>query len=103
MARVKLNAPDWGDQSHSLAATVALLGYRLRLHLMINAYWEALQFEIPPLAGQERWRRCIDTYRDPPDDFCGWADAQRVQGSTYLVQPRSVVILLGNAGMEAAS
>ena len=36
---VKLNAPDWGDQSHSLAATVPLLGYRLRLHLIINAYW----------------------------------------------------------------
>jgi isoamylase len=95
---VRLNAPDWGDQSHSLAATVPLLGYRLQLHLIINAYWEALQFEIPPLTGQERWRRCIDTYRDPPDDFCGWADAQSAQGSTYLVQPRSVVILLARAG-----
>ena len=44
---VKLNAPDWGDQSHSLAATVSLLGYRALLHLIINAYWEALEFDIP--------------------------------------------------------
>jgi isoamylase len=70
---------------------------------MINAYWEALQFEIPALEVRDSWRRCIDTYRDPPEDFCGWADAQSVHGSTCLVQPRSVVILLANAGMEAAS
>ena len=44
---VKLNAPDWGHESHTLAATVPLLGYRLLLHLIINAYWEPLQFEIP--------------------------------------------------------
>jgi isoamylase len=100
---VRLNGPDWSDQSHTLAATVPLLGYRLRLHLIINAYWEALQFEIPALEAQEPWRRCIDTYRDPPEDFCAWADAQPAPGSTYLVQPRSVVILLANAGLETAS
>ena len=95
---VRLNALDWGDQSHSLSATVPLLGYQALLHLIINAYWEPLEFEIPPLAGQERWRRCVDTYRDAPDDVCRWADAQSAQGSTYLVQPRSVVILLARDG-----
>ena len=44
---VKLNAPDWGHESHTLAATVRLLGYPLLLHLIVNAYWEALEFEIP--------------------------------------------------------
>ena len=29
------------DQSHTLAATVLLLGYELLLHLIVNAYWEA--------------------------------------------------------------
>jgi isoamylase len=100
---VKLDAPDWGDQSHSLAVTVPLLGYPLLLHLMINAYWESLEFEIPPLAEQERWRRCIDTYRAPPDDICSWPEAQSVPGPAYLVQPRSVVILLASAGIEPAS
>src|ERR1700756_5977932 len=73
---VILNAPDWGHESHTLAATVRLLGYPLLLHIIINAYWEALEFELPALEGrQETWRRCIDTYLDPPDDICGWADA----------------------------
>jgi glycogen operon protein len=91
---VRLNEPDWGHESHTLAATVPLLGYRLLLHIIINAYWEALEFEVPPLEAEESWRRCVDTYLDPPDDICSWADAQSLRGSTCQVQPRSVVLLL---------
>src|SRR5215813_5605559 len=77
---VKLNAPDWGHESHTLAATVRLLGYPLLLHLIINAYWEALEFDIPPLdQAQQPWRRGIDTYLDPPDDISRWADAQKLR------------------------
>jgi len=100
---VKLNVPDWCHQSHTLAATVPLFGYQLLLHLIINAYWEPLEFEIPALEGQESWRRCVDTYLDPPDDIYSWADAQSAQGSTCRVQPPSVVVLLAKAGIEAAS
>ena len=97
----KLNAPDWSHESHSLAATVPLFGYRLLLHLIINAYWEALEFEIPPLdPAQGLWLRCIDTYLDPPDDICGWTDAQMLHAPTYTVAPRSLVILLANTGGE---
>jgi glycogen operon protein len=92
---VKLNAPDWGHESHALAATVRLLGYPLLLHIIINAYWKALEFELPSLEGrQETWRRSIDTYLDPPHDICSWAHSQVVPGSTCRVQPRSVVVLL---------
>jgi glycogen operon protein len=95
---VKLNSPDWSHESHTLAATVGLIGYPLQLHIMINAYWEALDFEIPMLdQGQTPWRRCIDTYLDPPLDICSWADAQMVGKSSYRVQPRSVVILVAAA------
>jgi glycogen operon protein len=92
---VKLNAPDWGHESHTLAATVRLVGYPLLLHVIINAYWEALDFELPVLGeSQESWRRCVDTYLDPPADIYGWADAQVVRSSTCRVQSRSVVVLL---------
>jgi glycogen operon protein len=65
------------------------------LHLMVNAYWEALDFEIPPSQARgEPWRRCIDTFLDSPDDIRDWADAPVVKGSVYWVQPRSVVLLL---------
>ena len=95
---VKLNAPDWSHESHTLAATVPLLGYRLLLHVIINAYWEPLQFEIPALEAGSAWRRCVDTCLDTPNDIRSWEDAQILQGSFYPVQPRSVVILLARAG-----
>ena len=100
---IRLNAPDWSHQSHTLAATVPLLGYRFLLHLIANAYWEPLEFEVPPLGGQKSWRRCVDTYLDPPDDIRRWEDAQILQGSACRVQPRSVVILLANADFERAA
>jgi isoamylase len=95
---VKLNRPDWAYDSHTVAATVRLLGYRLLLHLVINAYWEPLDFELPTVVNaQGPWRRCIDTYLDPPDDICDFADAPQLGGSTYRAQPRSVVLLLANS------
>src|SRR5262249_7400586 len=44
---VSLGAPDWRDESHTVAATVRLLGYPLLLHIILNAFWEALEFELP--------------------------------------------------------
>ena len=40
-------------------------------HVMFNAYWEPLTFELPrPDPGvARRWRRWIDTYRDAPEDI----------------------------------
>jgi glycogen operon protein len=96
---VKLNQPDWGHESHTLAATVPLLGYRFILHLIINAYWEPLDFEVPPLdAAETAWRCCVDTSLDPPYDICDWTDAPRLQGRIRRAEPRSVVILLALSG-----
>jgi glycogen operon protein len=98
---IKLDAPDWGHESHSLAASVRLLGHPLLLHIIVNAYWRQLEFELPPLVpGRGSWRRCIDTSLDPPYDICGWGDAPQVVGSTYAAGPRSVVLLIGAAGDE---
>ncbi len=95
---VKLNQPDWGHTSHSLAGTVRLMGYPLAMHLIVNAFWEPLEFEVPPVDGpQDLWRYCIDTYRDAPEDFHDWATAPPLQGQICRVEPRSLVLLLGIA------
>jgi len=95
---VKLGSPDWGYESHVVSATITLPENRVLLHLILNAYWEALRFEIPPVSdGYEPWRRCIDTYLDSPDDARGWTEAPAIEDSSYLVQPRSVVFLVTRA------
>ncbi len=92
---VKLNHPGWSHEAHTLAATLRMLEGRVMIHVMVNAYWEALDFEIPPVeAGREPWRRCIDTFLDPPDDIRDWADAPFVKDSIYSVRPRSVVVFV---------
>ena len=95
---VRLHAPDLGDDSHTLAANVRLPGGQAELHAVVNAYWEPLGFEIPPPSeGHSAWRRIVDTSLDSPDDLCAWANAPAVQDSTYVVQPRSVVLLIAMA------
>jgi len=65
------------------------------IHVMVNAYWEALDFEAPPVAaGRAPWRCYIDTFLDSPADICDWADVPVVKDSIYRVQPRSVVLLV---------
>ncbi|WP_367360379.1 glycogen debranching protein GlgX [Syntrophus sp. (in: bacteria)] len=95
---VGLNAPDWGYESHAIAATVTVPGNILLLSIMINAYWETLSFEIPFRGdAYEPWRRCIDTYLDGPDDILTWPQALPVEGHTYEVRPRSIVLLITRA------
>ena len=92
---VTLKHPDWSDHSHSLAFTVQSLRVRFLLHGMLNAYWEPLTFELPPVPAEcpRAWRRCMDTALKPPDDICPWETATVVEQAKYVVNPRSVVLL----------
>jgi glycogen operon protein len=91
---VALHSPDWSDHSHSLAFTMRSLRARFLLHGMINAYWEPLRFELPPVPSiGESWRRCIDTSLPSPDDVQPWGLGSPVAGTHYVVQSRSIVVL----------
>ena len=87
MHGTKLNQPDWGHDSHSLAFTARDPAGGM-LHVIINGYWEPLAFEIPSTENG-RWRRWIDTFRVSPDDICARNEAPLITGPTYLVQSRS--------------
>ncbi|MFI0347718.1 MAG: glycogen debranching protein GlgX [Chthoniobacterales bacterium] len=92
---IKLHSPDFTPDSHSLAATIQNREDRMMLHVMINAYWEKLTFEIPPLKrSHERWHRCIDTALDSPNDILPWKKAPKVHSNAYDVEARSIVILV---------
>jgi glycogen operon protein len=92
---VKLNQPDWSWRSHSLAFSTELPVENLAIHLILNAYWEPLDFELPE-AGQGSggpWQRWIDTSLDSPDDIVAWQTAPPFFGKTYPAGPRSVAFL----------
>jgi len=92
---VGLHEPDWRPSSHSLAFTARLTRERMILHVILNAYWEPLEFELSSLAdgGRHPWRRWIDTFLDSPHDIVDWERAPSVPGPRYRAEPRSVVVL----------
>ena len=67
---------------------------RTHYHTILNAYWEPLEFELPPVAdgGRHPWRRWVDTFLDSPHDIVEWEQAPSVPGHTYRAEPRSVVV-----------
>lgn len=89
---VKLNQPDWSDASYSLAFGGDLLHEGLAFHMILNAWHQPLEFELPTLESG-RWRRWIDTALDSPHDICPWEQAPEVPGNSYRVADRSVVML----------
>ena len=91
---VKLGEPDCGHTSHSLAFTVR--GRRGLFHIIFNAYWKMLEFELPPTAeqGLTSWRCVIDTALDSPNDFNNLETAPVVDTSAFDVSARSVVVLV---------
>ena len=93
---VKLHQPDWSDASHSIAFNAEMKQENQRFHLILNDYWEPLEFELPPLAGESKWRRWIDTALDSPEDIVSWQEAPPVQSSTYRAEARSVVMLFSS-------
>ncbi len=92
-----VNGPaDWSPSSRQLA-------YCLRgasqddqdLYVMINGGTRSLEFAIQDAA--RSWRRIVDTALASPHDIEDEACAPPVDGDTYRVRPRSVVVLLSAA------
>jgi len=92
---VRLDAPDWGEDSRSIAFNAELKQEKLQVHIILNAYWEALDFELP-LQNEGRplqWQRWIDTSLDSPDDICHWLEAPAIDSTHYTAGPRSMAVL----------
>ncbi len=90
---VRLNQPDWSADSHSLAFELCNPANGEHLHVMLNAYWEPLDFELPLLPEGHYWRRVVDTARPSPEDFADPPEALLVGQTKYRVEARAAVIL----------
>ena len=90
--------PDWSDASHSLALSAEIRKQTLLVYLILNAYCESLEFELPLIEDSSRrqWRRWIDTSLDSPQDIVEWQSALPLSAETYPAGPRSVVVLFAS-------
>jgi isoamylase len=91
---VRLWAPDWSQNSHSLAMHMSCPADDLTFYLILNSYREPLQFELPILRdGAQQWRRWIDTSLKSPDDIVEWPVAPKISIPAYMAAARSVAVL----------
>jgi len=90
---VRLGQPDWNSNSHSLALYLEARVTNLRLYVIINAYRDPLDFELPPAAHENPWRRAIDTSLDSGADIADVHGATPFETSTYRAAAHSVVLL----------
>jgi isoamylase len=86
---------DLGDWSHTLAFCLhgASQGDR-DIYVMINAYWENLNFHIQEGKASD-WLRVVDTSMPAPFDLFEIGKEQALNSLRYDVKGRSVVVLRG--------
>jgi glycogen operon protein len=90
----QLNAPGWNDpNSRSLAYTMGGFGADPDMHVMLNMDGQALTFELPIVPGR-KWYRTLDTSLAAPDDIAEDGREVAIDGSTYIVNDHSVVVVI---------
>ncbi len=90
---VELGKPDVSPDSHSLAGT-AYQDDGHAFHFILNAYWKPLSFALPRMrSGTGSWFSIVDTARKIPESLPDEV-LSAVTETTYLVLPRSVVLLV---------
>jgi len=81
----RLNKPGWNDpNARCLAYTLGGFEGEPDLHVVLNMYWDALDFEVPIITGR-RWYRFIDTARPSPEDIVETARQVPIQGGEVRV------------------
>jgi isoamylase len=90
----RLNSPGWSDpDARVLAFTLAGFYGEADLHVMMNMYWEILDFDVPPLAGRY-WYLAVDTAEASPNDIADPGDEVQYFGESYPVKGRSIAVLV---------
>jgi isoamylase len=91
----KLGSPGFGDpQGRVLACTIAGFGRPPDLHVMMNMFWEPLDFDVP-VDPQRTWHVAIDTFVASPHDIATDDPGRRLHRLSCTVQARSIVVLVG--------
>jgi glycogen operon protein len=92
----ELNKPGWNDpNARCLAFTLGGFEDGPDHHVVLNMYWDALDFELPSVPGR-RWRRFVDTARPSPEDIIEAAAGGPIEGNRVRVESRSVLVLLSS-------
>ncbi len=90
----RLGRPGFDDpNARVLAFTLGGFDGQPDLHVMMNMYWERLEFEVPEIPGR-RWYKAVDTAAQPPLDIFEEGSEPEFPGTLCKLESRSIVVLL---------
>ena len=90
----ELGEPGWNDSyARTLSFTLGGLQGDDDLHVILNMFWESVDFQLPSIPGR-RWVRAVDTTLRSPDDIADPGHEVPVESTTYHAGDRSVVVLI---------
>jgi glycogen operon protein len=89
----KLFSPGFSDATaRALAFTIAGFNAASDLHVMMNMFWEALDFEVPVNPGRV-WSVAVDTFATSPRDIPDLGQEPVFTGRFCRVNGRSIIVL----------
>jgi len=94
---VHLSQPDWSEQSHSLAFSLCHRVKNEFVHVILNAYWEPLQFQLPILPDGKKWRQIVNTALPSPHDIFDNGNAPVIDTKFITSIPYSSIILIARS------
>ncbi|GGK63334.1 glycogen operon protein GlgX homolog [Sphaerisporangium melleum] len=87
---------DWSDESRLLAVMRSGTGDEDVVYVAMNAHWDAHDLQLPGLPGGRTWHLFADTGAAAPYDLHQpGAETPLENPGSYLIGPRSVVVLVG--------
>lgn len=90
----RLNSPGWNDaDARALAFTLGGFDGDPDMHVMMNMYWDKLEFDIPVIPGN-KWYKKIDTSEQSPCDVADQGSEKLCSGNTLKISGRSIVVLV---------
>ncbi len=88
----KLGHPEWNAEARWLGFCLNYPAGGEQLHVILNAFWEPVEFEVPRLKPPVFWRRVICTAAESPQDIQKAESAPIHSDATYLAPPRSATV-----------
>ena len=90
----ELDRPGFEDTaSRALAFTIGAPGDCCDIHVVMNMYWEPLEFQMPLVIGRS-WHRIIDTFQPSPLDFIDEGSSEEIKTQAVTVNGRSVSVFI---------
>lgn len=88
--------PDLTYESHSIGMTYYSVARKIFVYLFINAYWEAIELELPkiPNTNINTWYKVVDTSLHTPNDHLIHAKDQIKINGNFTIPPRCAVIMI---------